>query len=57
MRGISKYNHEGYYDPTAHVALTKVYREQLKEKRLRRKAGKDKCPNNEKEEKNHGKRD
>ena len=30
MKGISKYNHEGYYDPTAHDALTNVLREERK---------------------------
>ena len=28
MKGISKYNSEGYRDPTAHEALTNVLREE-----------------------------
>lgn len=30
MKGISRYNASGYFDPTAHDALTKVLREQRK---------------------------
>ena len=56
MKGISKYNHEGYPDPTAHEALSKVYREQLKAERQRREAEKNSAPNDGKEEKRNERR-
>ena len=54
MKGISKYNHEGYPDPTAHEALSKVYREQLKAERQRREAEKNRDPSDDKEDKHNG---
>ena len=56
MKGISRYNHEGYPDPTAHEALSKVYREQLKAERQRCEAEKNHDPNDDKEEKRNERR-